>query len=145
MCTDCRLTLSQGDLPPPCIPPSMHTPSLQRPDPPPPPCGQTNTCENITFPCTSYTVGNKHSRWKTTDSDIYRTRYRCRCVNGSLKITFRKRFTAVHNVTSLELRIPILSRYFCVSYCYVREPKKPSCMFSWGRQSRGMFGRSLFH
>ena len=38
--------------PPPCMPPDTHTPAMPLPCMPPchnPPCGQTDTCKNITF------------------------------------------------------------------------------------------------
>ena len=33
----------------PCIPPAMHAPTMHTPLPARPPCGQTDTCKNITF------------------------------------------------------------------------------------------------
>ena len=60
MLTDRRLTVSRlgGVLPPQCRPPSMQSPLHADPLPPKadPPCEQTNTCENITFPHTLYAI-----------------------------------------------------------------------------------------
>ena len=52
MRTDRRLTISAEGVGEPVCPLNADPPSMQTPLPPKadPPCGQTNTCENITFP-----------------------------------------------------------------------------------------------